>query len=464
MPDRAQKLPLDVIRSQARIHTAGRGDVATNLYLHDAVYHAGEVIQPKREHIVVPRNSVIVFADDEPLKNWGHRCRYLLHDPKTGALTGEIRALLPPTLDFGEHFVPFHTPVVSSSHAAERWPVVALPWWIFPDPARRWHAILYSGASMNRHVNDVEFLYRTLVNVYRIPKSHITVLSYDGTLAYNDASWQRYTGAIGDWPGDDTPYQMKIDGAGTRAELLAAIAAVGEQLGPNDNLLLHTNNHGGTMNGVSTIISYSGDDTTESDIKDAITALPAFGSLMVMMEQCFAGGFIDPIIDASPAQCTSVATAVDANTSSDGGAEFDPFALAWINAMAGGYADGSALSPEPAKDAEGFVSAQSAFDYAKATDTGPDDDPQFSADACGGGTTLGSHRPYIHIPVQWRYLFPWQVIPDPGPEQIAQLAARVQTELRTGRLAKPLSAAVDQLGVQITRTVKTQVNATRRAR
>lgn len=463
MPVPAERLPLDIIRSQARLHVARRGDAGTNLFLHSAIYRAGEVIQPHRAKIVVPRDSVLVFADDEPSKNWGHRCRYLLHDPKSGALTGEIAALLPPTLDFGEHFVPFHTPVVSAGAAAARWPVAGLPPWLFYDPARDWHAILYAGASMNRHVNDIEFLYRTLVNVYRIPAAQITVLSYDGTLAYNDANWQRFTGKIGNWPGDDTPYQMTIDGAGTRAELLAAIAAVGERLGPESRLLLHTNNHGNTVNGVSTIISYEGDDTTQSDLADAIAALPAFGSLMVMMEQCFSGGFIDPIVDASPAQCTSVATAVDANTSSDGGSEFDPFALAWINAMAGAHADGSALSPSPATDSDGFVTAKGAFDYAKATDTGADDDPQFSANVCGAVTTLGSPRRHVKIPILWRYLFPWEILPDPGPEEIAQLAARVEAALRNGSLAKPLGARFDSVGGEISAIVREQV-AKRRQR
>jgi hypothetical protein len=247
---------------------------------------------------------------------------------------------------------------------------------------------------------------------------------------------------------------MKINGAGRRSDLLDAIAAVGERLGPDDNLLLHTNNHGNTVNGGSTIISYDGADTTESDLGNAIGALPAFGSLMVMMEQCFSGGFIDPIIDNSPAGCTSVATAVDANTSSDGGANFDPFALAWINAMNGAYTDGSALSPTPAKNSDGFVTAKNAFDYAKLTDTGPDDNPQFSADACGAATALGSKRRSLEIPVAWRYLFPWEIIPDPGPEQIQSLAARVEAGIRNGRLTKPLSGALGDLRAKINRVVK----------
>ncbi len=460
MPERSEGLPLDMIRSRARIYVAARGETETNLYIHDAVYREGEVILPDSGDIVIPGDSVIVFADDEPLKNWGHACRYLLHDPTSGELTSVIEALLPPTLDFGEQFVAFHTPVQHPPPGlTQQWPIIAFPEWIFFEPADRWHAILYAGASMNRHVNDIEFLYRTLVHVYGIPRENITVLSYDGTLAYNNANWAPYTGPIEPWPGNNTPYQVSINGPGTRAELLAAIAAVGERLGPDDNLLLHTNNHGNRVGDESRIITYSGPEISEDDLKNAVAVLPAFNSLMVMMEQCFSGGFIQPIIDASPARCTSVATAVDASTPSAGGPDFDPFALDWIQAMAGAQPDGSVLSPAPAKDAQGFVTAQNAFEYARDTDTGSGDDPQFQANACGAATTLASERPFIPIPIPWRYPFPWDILPDPSPEQIAELVGAPEPALESGRLASHLSEVLNNVGSEIARAVRDTLNA-----
>ena len=66
---RSAALPLNIIRQRARIRVASYGGTATNLYVHDAIYRGGEVLQPKRADIVVPRDSIIVFADDEPTKN-----------------------------------------------------------------------------------------------------------------------------------------------------------------------------------------------------------------------------------------------------------------------------------------------------------------------------------------------------------------------------------------------------------
>jgi hypothetical protein len=455
MPERVDGLPLDVIRTRARIHMASAGDSGSNLYVRDAIYRAGEVLQPKRADIVVPRDSVIVFADDEPLKNWGHACRYLLHDPETGALTGEIGALLPPAVEFGRDFVAFHVPTAFGSQSTVKWPVVQLPPWWFPELASNWHAILYSGASMNRHLNDLEFLYRTLVNVFAVPASNITVLSYDGTLCYNDANWERHQGSIGNWPGDGTPYQVKIDGPGTRAALLDAIANVGGMLGPYDSLLLHTNNHGNTVNGGSTIISYSGDDTTQADLSTAVSALPAFSCFMVMMEQCYSGGFIHPVIDASPAKCTSVATAVDANSESAGGPDFDPFALDWIEAMASTTPDGTALSP-PA--ASGPPTAQQAFDYAQATDVGNGDDPQFQTSGGGESCTLAPYIEVVPLPWRWRYLLPWQIIPDPSPEQISELASEVRALVASGELSRPLSEIFDSAAAEVTAIVRDRLS------
>jgi hypothetical protein len=452
MPERRDGLPLNIIQSRARTYIASRGEDGTNLYVNDSVYRAGEIIQPGRADIVIPRDCVMVFADDEPLKNWGHRCRYLLHDPQDGSLIAEIQALLPPAMNFGEQFTAFHTPIAFNPAGGVNWPVVTLPPWLFPEQTRQWHAILYSGASMNRHLNDLEFLYRTLVNLYGFRPENITVLNYDGTLWYNGPDWTRAPGPIGNWPGDNTPYQIQIDGAGTRANLLAAIASVGANLGEQDKLLIHTNNHGNTVNGVSTIISYSGDDTTEQDIANSIAALPKFATLMVMMEQCYSGGFIEPIMNASTAGCTSVATAVDAATESAGGPEFDPFALDWIQAMAGTTPDGTALNP-PAST--GAVTAEDAFDWALMTDLGTGDDPQFAANApCGADATLWAGRLFIPIPLPWRYLFPWEIIPDPGPEQIRQLSTEIQARLRSGALPAELGAVFGQLRAQLDDAVK----------
>jgi hypothetical protein len=146
-----------------------------------------------------------------------------------------------------------------------------------------------------------------------------------------------------------------------------------------------------------------------------------------------------------------VATAVDANTESAGGANFDPFALDWIEAMAATLPDGSALLP-PA--APGAPTARQAFDYALATDVGTGDDPQFQSNLCGGDCTLAEPRWPFLVPPWWRYLHPWDILPDPSPEAIAQLRVDVDGLVRSGDLSKVVSDRFDSARASVTDAVR----------
>lgn len=60
----------------------------------------------------------------------------------------------------------------------------------------------------------------------------------------------------------------------------------------------------------------------------------------------------------------------------------------------------------------------------------------------------------IPIPIAWRYLFPWQILPDPGPEQILQLSAEVEARVRSGALPESLSAVFEQVQARIDEAVR----------
>ena len=193
---------------------------------------------------------------------------------------------------------------------------------------------------------------------------------------------------VGNWPGDNTPYQLKgnINGAGTQAAFDAAFSAVQGKLGPDDSLLIHTNNHGG-QNGTYNEPWLCGYPNfalvyTASAFGQRLKTLPQFQSLIVSMEQCFSGGFMSPVISNSTAGVTSFASAVPANMSSMGGASFDPWACDWIAAFHGSSPSGSGLKvPVP-----GNPSTKDAFDYSNNVHIGGDL-PQFSDGPAGCGAT-----------------------------------------------------------------------------
>lgn len=351
----------EAVREHAVRSLDWRRRETTNLHLDARILKPGTRILAHNQRVPVERETVMVFADDAPLANWSHPCRYLLYDPREAVPYAEVAARFPPYLVREPRtWRAFHKPLDV---------IPRLPFPIRPRPPcpRRVpkgqrYAILFSGASNNRHVNDMEFLYRTLRHTHGVPAANITCLNHDGTI--------NYTGGpkpIVAWPGDNTPYQMPINGEGTKAALEAALDDMKGRLKEDDLLLIHTNNHGGWDGwGKAYLCAYSGPDYYQADLSGKLATLPRYRCLIVMMEQCHSGGFNAGIIASSTALHTSVSSACLEDRNSIGGAHFDPFARDWIAAMEGNDPHGAALAFNADSDGDGRVEAKEAHDYADA--------------------------------------------------------------------------------------------------
>jgi len=373
----------------------------TNLHLDEHVYEKGETIGPEFQKIAADRSSILVFADDDPRANFGHDCRYLLYDAKTGEYHHEFPARFPPISDVRrpKTLKPFHEPVAFVDSAIRfRWypPIWRCPI-ILPEGTR--YALLYSGMSNKRHLNDMEFLYRTLIDVYSFDPSHIYALSYDGTLNTQD-------GIQVSWPGDGTPYRINITGQGNRSAFEAAVDTLKTKMRSQDTLLIHCNNHGDYdgVPGTSYLCTYpSWGKYYNADFSNKLAELPKFRQLIVMLEQCNSGGFNASILAKSPAAATSVASAAIESQSSyvtaDG--NWDPFARDWIAAQAGHDPFGAALAFDPDTDGDGKIEAEEAFGYANAV-RDPRDSPNFSESSEAGGD--------IGLGQQYRIWWWWCII------------------------------------------------------
>ena len=367
----------------------------TNLYVLEDVQPAQSVIKAGHQKIPIKQPTAVVFVDDEPMANWSHDCRYLLHDADSGKLYQEVKAGFPPYLvNLPDTFKAFHTSVVAQNPLRKIWKLeleVAFPWPIRKGKDR--YAILFSGSSNYRHANDLEFLYRQLVDRFYFDEDNITVLNYDGTVNYSGEPQP-----VTSWPGDGTAYTMPVHDAGTKQALEDAIDALKSKLEQDDLLLIHTNNHGGydRTETESYLCTYSGDDYTASDFASKLGELPAFADLIVMMEQCHSGGFNDVVIESSTAGRTTFAAACTEGRSSVGDGDFDPFARDWIAAFAGADPYGAALVSDPDYDNSGIISAREGFAYA--------DDVHHSSDSpvySAYGTDAGDQ--HLHQK-NWRYL------------------------------------------------------------
>lgn len=84
--------PLARIQSDARLRLAFERREPSNLWIESEVLRRGHTIHAQHQQIEIERDTVLVFADDAPLANWGHPCRYLLYEPENGELYRTVEA------------------------------------------------------------------------------------------------------------------------------------------------------------------------------------------------------------------------------------------------------------------------------------------------------------------------------------------------------------------------------------
>jgi len=359
----------------------------------------GKDILAYKQRIPLERDTIMVFADEAPRYNWAHPCRYLLHDAKNGELYQEVKAQFPPymTADVPKTYELFHQPV-RIADAEMYYPILPKLRCPIRWAKRQRYAVLFSGSSDNRHTNDLEFLYRTLRDIYGFPAANIYVINYDGTVNYNGNPKP-----VVNWPGDSTAYRLPVNGQGTKAALDSVLDTLKTKLKADDLLLIHTNNHGGHNGTESYLCTYSGADYLASDFATKLGTLPKFKCLMVMMEQCHSGGFNASILAHSTATLTSVSSACGELRSSIGGADFDPFARDWIAAMTGNTPYGGSLASNPDTDGSGKVSAREAHNYADAVKD-PYDTPVYSESSAAAGNFYLGQRYWYIWPIYCRLL------------------------------------------------------------
>jgi hypothetical protein len=481
MPLNLPEQLLERIRTHAYRHIAERQQTNTNLALVNRVYKPGDHIGPKHQQIFVDRPAAVVFADDEPLANFGHACRYLLYDPENGEFFAEVPARFPPNVRKAEdRLIPFFSPVTFNKPIPIRyWPPIYRCPRIFPAGTR--YAILYAGLTQARHLNDMEFAYRTLINVYGFKPQDIYVLNYDGTRKVWDT-------ALGNWPGNNTPYTIQVTGQGTRAGFQAVFSELAGKMQAEDLLFIHTNNHGDFDYNVndSFLCGWVNDQTNPPPNSDGdfdcyyasefaadLSVLPAYRALVVMMEQCNSGGFNGPILGSSTAAATSVSSAANASVSSWGSADgnWDIFAYEWMAAMNGSYPDGSSLTTNADTNHDGVIDTKEAYNYAVANDS--PDTPQFNASASGATLTLDQYYEYfwfwcwilwpIFEPI-YRETFPAITFPPqpnpPDPAPYYALLNRVLPEVQ-GLLLPAVQDQLDGLRSELGRKVASLLDRAR---
>jgi hypothetical protein len=219
-----------------------------------------------------------------------------------------------------------------------------------------------------RHLNGLEFCYRTLVERCDFEPRNIDVLSFDGTLRTRDDPPHEPPQAV--WPGDGTRYRMQITGTGSREAFVAALRRLARKLQNNDLLFINTVGHGGNYadgRGPQLIVHPFRKRYKVDEFCSDLSELPPHRALLVLMSQCYAGGFRHPIVAASRARMTFVAAAAPESGFShvmSGDRNWDSFQRSWLAGLAGSDVDGTRLPLRPGLDGSARLSVLEAFEYA----------------------------------------------------------------------------------------------------
>ena len=351
----------------------------------------GDVILPDKE-------GWLFFIDDAPMQSWAHPCRYIFVD-SSGSVTIQ-KALGPPTdLAKWKKVAGVATPPTSQPSTQVRSPtrgsINALPPCTNPGHC---YAVIISGGgdsynNWERYYGDVSFMYKTLVNDYGYLDDHIIVLMSDGTNPgldqhKNDLSYVNSNPDL-DGDGDDD-----VGFSATNANIGTVFDDLQTRLENSDHLFIFTTDHGGPENdpqvGTEVIINLWYETMRDDQFDANLDKITATVPIMITMEQCYSGGFIDDVIPGPVGQERVIATAANAYESSYG----DTFSTLWISAVAGHDKGGGSVDADT--DNDGTVSMREAFIYARDNDH-ESEHPQYSETPVNIGSTLALNSCYLPV-------------------------------------------------------------------
>lgn len=201
------------------------------------------------------------------------------------------------------------------------------------------YAILYAGRADLRHLNELELMNHVLIHHCGFRKENISAFYYYGQLTGDGLPMQ------GEHSPLRKPYELSINGKGTKASLIDELSDLQGKLTPKDHLWIHTSGHGGgpaapdNTHEPCTLCDYSVNPSLMADeLASEISKLPIFANLTVLMTQCHSGGFMDLIGQASPADQTYFTAACEAHEESMAFEKYSPFGYHWIASLKNGDA------------------------------------------------------------------------------------------------------------------------------
>jgi hypothetical protein len=231
---------------------------------------------------------------------------------------------------------------------------------------KRYAILVSGGTSCRRHLNDLEYCYRMLRDHYGLPDSAIRVLFFTGDPPQLDDD-----GAPVYYPDESTTdrYRLPISGKGKRPAFQDACTALNANLKPDDVVFVMMTGHGYLQGANAYLLEPSNGRYYAAELCDDLAMLLPHASLLILMQQCYSIGFIEPILEAYrdhriKAGRVSIACASSSYSGFDSNGLFDCFASGWIAAHLNEDPWGNTLpAGEVAHNNSGYIEAYEAYDH-----------------------------------------------------------------------------------------------------
>ncbi len=339
---------------------------------------------------VLDKPQWVAFIDDRPWANFAHPCRYVLIDPDTGrvkviasrwpsALIMEMVLMSGPDTLAGKNVrmkppTRRQTPRSSTDHL--------------------WAVIISGGyetySNYPRYWNDCASIYTTLTNVYGYPDDHIIVAISDGTDPGADQSNGQSSPLDLDGDGDDD-----IMYAATPNNLTTIFSGLAATLQETDTLFIFTTDHGDTNGGQNTTMCLWNSQVITDAAFAALLEPIQCREIILTLEPCFSGGFVDDIIGMNSEVSRVISTACRYDESSyamEPDYVYDEYVFDWTAAVAGEDAYGTPVDADFNND--DVVTMDEAFQYANTHDAAPEE-PQYAElpEGYGQNVSLGGSGP-----------------------------------------------------------------------
>ena len=328
----------------------------------------------RKNSISVGSSCFVYFIDEHPYANWAHPCRYLFVNKDNGEIS-EMKAKTPPeNMKTWKMITPLPKLQEGSKFDFSK-NIPNLRSGINPQNC---YAVIISGGgdeyyNWERYWNDCSAIYSTLIHVYGYLKNHIYVLMADGT----DPAIDRH---LNNGSYDSSPLDLDGDGlpdiqyTATKNNITMVFNALANILTLDDHLFIFTTDHGNPSSPGEVTLELWYETIISSQFAAEVNKINA-GSISVVMEQCFSGGFIPHLAK----QGRTIATACSATESSwamPPSYTYNEFVYHWTAAVTGQTPYGSSVNADYNND--GYISMKEAFDYANTYDNA-NETPQYSS-------------------------------------------------------------------------------------